>query len=171
MSGTQFWSLVWEGSTCCRATKTPWPKYCSPGALEPVLGNKRSRHNEKPAHRSEDPVQPERKDTIGFPSPSCVSDTFLCEAEAGSGWKGGCSLWDRPAPPLSHSCDTLRPYLLWVLLSSHACGGPRDSVLQGLRDAICELGREKQQVLMESVSPLPMRMLCYPMRFHLQVQR
>ena len=31
-------------------------------------------------------------------------------------------------------------------------------MLQGLRDAICELGREEQQVLMESVSPLPMRM-------------
>ena len=54
----------------------------------------------------------ERKGTIGFLSPSCVLDTFLYEAEAGSGWKGGCSLWDRPAPPLRHSCDTLIPYLL-----------------------------------------------------------
>ena len=49
--------------------------------------------------------------------------------------------------------------------------GDAGTVLQGLRDAVCELGREEQQVLIESASPLPTCMLCYPMRFHLQVQR
>ena len=49
--------------------------------------------------------------------------------------------------------------------------GDPGTLLQGLRGAVCELSREEQQVLMESVSRLPMCMLCYPMRFHLQVQR
>ena len=69
-------------SLCSRAQEL---ELQSPRALEPLLGNRRSHPNEKPAHCNEDPVQPERKDAIGFPSPSCVLDTFLDEAEAGSG--------------------------------------------------------------------------------------
>ena len=40
----------------------PWGKACAPLLqsmhLEPILYNKRSHHNEKPAHSNADPVQP-----------------------------------------------------------------------------------------------------------------
>ena len=64
MQGTQVWSLVQEDTTCCRAAKPVrhnyWAcalepgevrcrKYFSSHALEPVLCNKRSHCNQKPA--------------------------------------------------------------------------------------------------------------------------
>ena len=63
MQGTQLPSLVREDPTCCGATK---PMLLSPRTLEPVLCNKRSHCNEKPAHlnerkpmhSNEDPAQP-----------------------------------------------------------------------------------------------------------------
>ena len=64
MQGTRIWFLVWEDSTCYRATKPEYHSYraCTveptshnswdPRALEPVLCNKRNHCNEKPAHCS-----------------------------------------------------------------------------------------------------------------------
>ena len=73
MQGTRVWSLVWEDPTCHRATKPVrhnywacalepashnyWahvPQLLKPACLEPVLCNKRSHCNEKPAHRNEE---------------------------------------------------------------------------------------------------------------------
>ena len=65
MQGTRLWSLVWEDSTCHRATKpvchnywslgsgTREPQLLSPRAAttEPMFHNKRSHHNEKPQQR------------------------------------------------------------------------------------------------------------------------
>ena len=71
MQGTQVRALVWEDPTCCGATKPVRHNYraCAlepvshnywvcllqlpkPMCLEPVLRNKRSHCNEKPAHRN-----------------------------------------------------------------------------------------------------------------------
>ena len=73
MLDTRVWSLVREDPTCCGATKPVSHNYwaCAlepashnywahvlqllkPARLEPVLRNKRSHCNEKPAHRSEE---------------------------------------------------------------------------------------------------------------------
>ena len=73
MQWTWVRALVWEDLTCHRATKlvrhnywacalgpvglTYWahvPQLLKPACLEPVLGNKRSHRNEKPAHRNEE---------------------------------------------------------------------------------------------------------------------
>ena len=73
MQGTRVQALVQEDATCRGATKPVRHKYwaCAleptshncwahvpqllkPAHLEPVLRNKRSHHNEKPAHRSEE---------------------------------------------------------------------------------------------------------------------
>ena len=73
MQGTWVRALVWEDPTCCRATKPVshnywacaleltcrnyWarvPQLLKPALLEPVLRNKRSHCNEKPAHRNEE---------------------------------------------------------------------------------------------------------------------
>ena len=89
MQETQVWSMTQEDPMCQGATKPVGHnrltcalepgsrKYWSPHALEPVLSNKRSYHNEKPAlklesgpqspqlekglHSSEDPTQPTNK--------------------------------------------------------------------------------------------------------------
>ena len=52
MQGTQVWAPVREDPTCRRATKSRAPQLLKPARLEPVLHNKRSHHNEKPAHRN-----------------------------------------------------------------------------------------------------------------------
>ena len=49
MQGTQVWSLLWEDTTWCRATKQMHHKYWSPHALGPVL-HKRSHCNKKPTN-------------------------------------------------------------------------------------------------------------------------
>ena len=49
MQGTWVRALVWEDPTCCGATKPVHHNYWA-CALEPVLHNKRSHRNEKPAH-------------------------------------------------------------------------------------------------------------------------
>ena len=61
MQGTRVQALVREDPTCRRATKPVhhnyWarmPQLPKPVCLEPVLRNKRSHHNEKPAHRNEE---------------------------------------------------------------------------------------------------------------------
>ena len=73
MQGTRVRALVWEDPTCCGATKPThhncwactlgpachnyWahvPQLLKPTHLEPVLRNKRSHRNEKPAHRNEE---------------------------------------------------------------------------------------------------------------------
>ena len=61
MQGTRVWALVREDPTCHGATKPVhhnyWarvPQLLKPAHLEPVLRNKRSHHNEKPAHRNEE---------------------------------------------------------------------------------------------------------------------
>ena len=73
MQGTRVWALVREDPTCHRATKPVrhnywacalepashnyWacePQLLKPVCLEPVLCNKRSPHNEKPAHLNEE---------------------------------------------------------------------------------------------------------------------
>ena len=73
IQGTQVWALVWEDPTCRRATKPMrhnyractlepvnqnyWarvPQPLKPARLEPVLHNKRSHCNEKPAHCNEE---------------------------------------------------------------------------------------------------------------------
>ena len=61
MQRTQFRSLVLEDPTCRRATKPVchnyWayvPQLLKPACLKPVLHNKRSHHNEKPAHRNKE---------------------------------------------------------------------------------------------------------------------
>ena len=75
MQGTQVWALVREDPTCHRATKPmshnywAWalepvshnywarvPQLLKPTSLEPVLRNKRSHRNEKPAHRIKEKV-------------------------------------------------------------------------------------------------------------------
>ena len=43
-------SLVWEDSTCCRATEPLHHDFWSLWALEPVLCNQRSQHSKKPMH-------------------------------------------------------------------------------------------------------------------------
>ena len=48
---TQVWSLVWEDSTCHRATKPMHHNY-SACTLEPIFHKKRSHHNEKPMHHN-----------------------------------------------------------------------------------------------------------------------
>ena len=77
MQGTRVQALVWEDPTCRGATKPVrhnywacalepanhnyWahePQLLKPARLEPVLRNKRSHRNEKPAHHNEDPTQP-----------------------------------------------------------------------------------------------------------------
>ena len=61
VQGTQVWALVWEDPTCLGATKpvchncwTHVPQLLKPTCLEPVLRNKRSHRNEKPAHRNQE---------------------------------------------------------------------------------------------------------------------
>ena len=61
MQGIQVQSLVREDPTCRRATKPVCHNYrarvmqlLKPVHLQPVLHNKRSHHNEKPAHRNEE---------------------------------------------------------------------------------------------------------------------
>ena len=73
MQGTWVWALVWKDPTCCRATKPMrhnyracalepashnyWahmPQLLKPTCLEPVLHNKRSHRNEKPAHHNKE---------------------------------------------------------------------------------------------------------------------
>ena len=61
MQGTWVRALVQEDPTCRGATKPVhhnyWahmPQLLKPAHLEPVLHNKRSHHNEKPAHCNED---------------------------------------------------------------------------------------------------------------------
>ena len=73
MQGTRVWALVPEDPTCGGATKPVrhnywacalqpvshnyWahePQLVKPVSLEPVLRNKRSHRNEKPAHRNEE---------------------------------------------------------------------------------------------------------------------
>ena len=59
--GTRVRALVWEDPTCRGATKpvchSYWahmPQLLKPARLELVLCNKRSHHNEKPAHHKEE---------------------------------------------------------------------------------------------------------------------
>ena len=61
MQGTRVRALVWEDPTCRRATKPMrhnyWarvPQTTEPAHLEPVLRNKGSYRNEKPAHRNKE---------------------------------------------------------------------------------------------------------------------
>ena len=73
MQGTRVQALAREDPTCCGATKpvrhnywaytlepashSYWahvPQLLKPAHLEPVLRNKRSHDNEKPAHRNEE---------------------------------------------------------------------------------------------------------------------
>ena len=61
VQGTRVRVLVWEDPTCHGAAKPMrhnyWahvPQLLKPVCLEPVLHNKRSHHNEKPAHRNEE---------------------------------------------------------------------------------------------------------------------
>ena len=80
IQGTRVRALVQEDPTCGGATKSVCHSYwaCAlepeshdywarvlqlpkPARLEPVLRNKRSPRNEKPAHRNEDPMQPINK--------------------------------------------------------------------------------------------------------------
>ena len=77
MQRTRVWAPVQDDPTCREATKPVhhnywactlepashnyWahvPQLLKPAHLEPVLCNKRSHLNEKPAHRNEDPMQP-----------------------------------------------------------------------------------------------------------------
>ena len=77
MQGTRVRALVREDPTCHGATKPVrhnywayalepmshnfWarvPQLLKPVCLEPVLRNKRSHRNEKPAHSNKDPTQP-----------------------------------------------------------------------------------------------------------------
>ena len=51
MQGTWVLSLFWEYPSCSRVTKSMCPR-AEGQALEPVLLNKRSHHNEKPMHCS-----------------------------------------------------------------------------------------------------------------------
>ena len=43
---------------CATTTEASEPQLPKPACLEPVLRNKRSHHNEKPAHSNKDPMQP-----------------------------------------------------------------------------------------------------------------
>ena len=80
MQGTWVWSLVREDPTCHGATKpvshnywawvlepashNHWacvPQLLKPTRLEPMICNKRSHCNEKPAYCNEDPLQPKNK--------------------------------------------------------------------------------------------------------------
>ena len=61
MQDTRVRALVWEDPTCRGATKPVrhnyWarvPQLLKPVCLQPVLHNKRSHRNEKPAHRNEE---------------------------------------------------------------------------------------------------------------------
>ena len=61
MQGTRVRALVWKDPTCCGATKpvrhnyrARAPQLLKPTCLEPMLRNKRSHRNEKPAHRNEE---------------------------------------------------------------------------------------------------------------------
>ena len=61
MQGTRVWALVWEHPTCRGAAEPVchnyWahvPQLLKPMRLEPVLHNKRSHCNDKPAHCNEE---------------------------------------------------------------------------------------------------------------------
>ncbi|KAJ8781769.1 hypothetical protein J1605_010753 [Eschrichtius robustus] len=54
IKGTRVQALFREDPTCRGATKPMHHSYRSPHALEPVLRNKRSHRNEKPAHHNEE---------------------------------------------------------------------------------------------------------------------
>ena len=54
MQGIRVQSLVREDPTLCKATKAPVPQLLKPVGLRLVLGNKRSRCNEKPVLRKEE---------------------------------------------------------------------------------------------------------------------
>ena len=66
MQGTRVRVLVWEDPTCCGTTKPVHtqllslrsraraPQLLKPVCLKPVLRNKRSHRNEKPAHRNKE---------------------------------------------------------------------------------------------------------------------
>ena len=59
MQETQVWSPFWEDLTCCGATKPGNCNHWSSRVLEPVLRNKRSTCNKKPAHCTrEQPLLP-----------------------------------------------------------------------------------------------------------------
>ena len=52
------------------------PQLLNPAHLEPVLRNKRSHHNEKPAHRNEDATQPKTNTkTVWRPKGLKISQT------------------------------------------------------------------------------------------------
>ena len=70
MQGTQVWALVREDPTCRGATKPVRHNYW-PCALEPVLCNKGSHCNEKPAHRNEEQPPP----TAARESPRAAAKT------------------------------------------------------------------------------------------------
>ena len=52
MQETEVQSLVWEDTTCCRAAE-PISQNHGLSALEPVVCNKRTHCNEKPAHHNQ----------------------------------------------------------------------------------------------------------------------
>ena len=54
MQGTWVWSLVQEDSTCHGTTKPVCHNYWSLHALEPMICNKKSHHDEKPMHCNEE---------------------------------------------------------------------------------------------------------------------
>ena len=56
MQRSRAWSLVWEYSACLGATKPVGLDYWA-WALEPVLCDKRSHHNDKPKYHKKDTVQ------------------------------------------------------------------------------------------------------------------
>ena len=53
MQGTRVQCLLQEYPTCCGAAE-PWQHNYGAHALEPVLCNKRSHHNEKPLHSNKE---------------------------------------------------------------------------------------------------------------------
>ena len=54
VQGAQVLSLVWEDSVCCRAIGPGHHNYRNLCALEPMLHNKRSQHNERPVPHNEE---------------------------------------------------------------------------------------------------------------------
>ena len=52
VQGTWVQSLVWEDSTCQKATKPMQPQLLKPMCLEPVHHNKKSHRNDNPTHHN-----------------------------------------------------------------------------------------------------------------------
>ena len=131
MQGLWVLSLVWEDSTCCRGTNPVCHNYWA-RALEPILGNKKSHHNEKPMNCNEeypplittreslheDLEQPEVSKLIKKQNKTALRDfpggPVVKNPPANAGARVRSLLWEDPKGQLSLCTTTTKPILPWA---------------------------------------------------------